>query len=159
MYSDAELVGFYEAAFGPLQNPDPAWLADLIVWCRKIIVAESLQEAASVMMSWAADGDIKSARESAARLREAAFPSEAPARPPPIPPDDTLRRWLQATTRPGWRWWAAHSLPVYIEDGPGWRRIFADGEVIRAWTAAHRRICPDLEDAAVRGWAKGCLDS
>lgn len=157
MHSDSEIVTFYEAAFGSLQNADPAWRADMVAWCRKIIEAETLQEATRVMLSWASDGDITEARENAARLRHAAFPQDAPRQEAPLPPDEQLRRWLQVTTRPAWMWWDRHRLPVYIEEGPSWRRVFADGELIRAWTAAGRRICPDLDDPAVQGWGKACL--
>jgi hypothetical protein len=171
MHGDDEIVAFYEAAFGPLRDPDPSWLADLVVWCRRVIEADSVQSAARTMLAWAADGDVASARESAIRLREAAAPSPAredairprdaaaPSRPrAPAPDAEQLRRWLKQTTRPGWRWWADHHLPVYIEDGSAWRRVFANGELIRAWSAAGRRICPDLSDAAVEGWSRSCHD-
>lgn len=157
MHSDTEIVAFYEKAFGPLQNADPTWRADMIAWCRKIIEAETLQEATRTMAAWASDGDISEARENAARLRHAAFPEDAPKKAPELPPDELLRRWLQATTRPAWMWWDSHHLPVYIEEGASWRRVFADGELIRAWTAAGRRISPDFSDPAVEGWGKACL--
>ncbi|MFT4977448.1 MAG: hypothetical protein ACI8S6_003353 [Myxococcota bacterium] len=160
MHSNEDIVSFYVAAFGPLHNPDPAWLADVVTWCRKVLEAETLQEAARIMAAWASDGDLAAAHQSAARLRQAAFPDDEAGPPKPAPPsDEQLRRWLQATTRPGWKWWSHHRLPVYIEHGSSWRRVFADGELIRAWSAASRRICPDLSDPAVRGWGEDCLSS
>ena len=156
MHSDDEIVAFYEAAFGPLRDPEPAWLADLVVWCRRVIEADSVQSAARTMLAWAADGDTASARASAIRLREAAAIPSQPRSPAPPPDDERLRQWLQQTTRPGWRWWSDHHLPVYIEEGSAWRRVFANGELTRAWTAAGRRIRPDLSDPAVQGWSRSC---
>ena len=79
-YTDDELIGFYETAIGPLHNPSPDWLADALVWLRRIVTAASTQEAATAASMWTGETPREMA-EFAEQLRAAA----GKAAPPPEP--------------------------------------------------------------------------
>ena len=163
MLTDDQIRAFYETTFGPLRNPSDEWLRDALSWCRRVLEAETLDAAAQAMATWAADGDRSSARASAAALRQAAgIHDDVPAPPPPrrLPPQEVQIGGARLLALSGWRWWQDHRLPVWVEEGPAgtadWRRVFADGELIRAWRAAGWAILPDTTDSAVQGWALAC---
>lgn len=85
-HTDDELIRIYEAALGPLHNPSPEWLADALVWTRRIISVQSLDEAVSVAAVWTGEPQGE-ARELAESLRAAAgltTPAPEPV-PPPAP--------------------------------------------------------------------------
>ncbi|MDG1483417.1 MAG: cupin domain-containing protein [Myxococcota bacterium] len=69
--TDDQLIGFYEAALGPLHNPTADWLADALVWLRRIVVAETMTDAVKAAMVWTGERE-QVAAELAEKLRAAA---------------------------------------------------------------------------------------
>ena len=86
-YTDDDLLRFYEAALGPLHNPTDDWLADALVWIRRIVVADSVEKAISMAVAWTGESP-QDVRELALKLREAA--GKAPPPPPAEPADSRI---------------------------------------------------------------------
>ena len=84
-YTDDALLGFYEAAIGPLHNPTEDWLADALVWIRRIVVAENLTDATSMAVAWTGEAPVE-VRVMAEKLRAAAG-HEVPVAAPTAPGD------------------------------------------------------------------------
>lgn len=70
-FTDDQLIGFYETALGPLHNPTADWLADALVWLRKIVAAETMTDAVKAAMVWIGEPEPVAA-ELAEKLRAAA---------------------------------------------------------------------------------------
>ncbi|MFT5681520.1 MAG: putative cupin superfamily protein [Myxococcota bacterium] len=77
-FTDDELIGFYEAALGPLHNPTEDWLADALVWLRRIVAAESMEDAVQAAAVWTGEST-REAAGLAEKLRAVA------GRPVPAP--------------------------------------------------------------------------
>ncbi len=84
-YTDEELLGFYEAALGPLHNPTADWLADALVWIRRIVTADTLEDAVKAAAVWTGES-ARECRGLAEGLRVASGQA-LPAPPPPAPAD------------------------------------------------------------------------
>jgi len=82
-HTDDELISIYEAALGPLHNPSSEWLADALVWTRRIVSAPTLERAVSVAAVWTGEPQPQ-AQQLAESLRAAA--GKAPPPPEPVVP-------------------------------------------------------------------------
>lgn len=83
-HTDDALISIYEAALGPLHNPSSEWLADALVWIRRIVNAQTLESAVSIAAVWTGESQPE-ARGLAESLRTAA--GKAPPAPEPAAPD------------------------------------------------------------------------
>ena len=84
-HTDDQLIRIYEAALGPLQDPSAEWLADALVWIRRIVQAPTLEQAAAVAAVWTTES-LPEARRLAESLHAAA--GKAPPVPEPVAPPD-----------------------------------------------------------------------
>ena len=80
-HTDDQLIRIYEAALGPLQDPSAEWLADALVWIRRIVQAPTLEQAAAVAAVWTTES-LPESRRLAESLRAAAATAQASTPPP-----------------------------------------------------------------------------
>ena len=87
-HTDDELIRIYETALGPLQDPSTEWLADALVWIRRIVQAQTVEQAALVVAMWTAE-PAPEARQLAESLRTAAGKA-----PPVAEPEAPADPWM-----------------------------------------------------------------